>query len=114
MPQIQDYGFGHIVIDGQSYSSDVIVYPDRVDGSWWRQEGHRLVPEDLPEVLSDPPEVLVVGQGSPGLMVVPPATRQRFEEAGITLIAEPTARACETYNRLRQEKRAVAALHLTC
>ena len=114
MPQIEDYQFGRIVIDGQAYTSDVIVYPDRVDASWWRQEGHRLLPEDLPEVLSEPPEVLVVGQGRPGLMIVPPATRERFEQAGTTVIAEPTSRAWQTYNRLRQEKRTVAALHLTC
>jgi len=123
MPQIEDYRFGHIVIDGKSYSRDVIIYPDRVDDSWWRKEGHRLAPEDLSDVLrqppldssgSQPPEVLVVGQGNPGLMAVPPETRERLEAAGITVIVEPTARACETYNRLQQEKRTIAALHLTC
>jgi hypothetical protein len=114
MPRIEDYRFGRIVIDGQSYTHDVIIYPDRVDGSWWRKEGHRLAPEDLPEVLRRPPEVLVIGQGNPGLMAVPPETRRRFEEAGIALVVEPTARACETYNRLSREKRTVAALHLTC
>jgi hypothetical protein len=114
MPTIEDYRFGRIVIDGKAYSRDVIIYPDRVDPSWWRQDGHRLAAEDLPEVLSEPPEVLVVGQGNPGLMAVPPETRTRFEQAGIQVIAEPTARACQTYNRLRQEKRVVAALHLTC
>jgi len=132
MPHIEDYRFGRIVIDGQSYSRDVIIYPDHVDGAWWRKEGHRLAPEDLPELLrlpphdssgglsphgssgGQPPEVLVVGQGNPGLMAVPPETRKRFEAVGITVIVEPTPRACETYNRLRQSKRTVAALHLTC
>jgi hypothetical protein len=114
MPRIKDYRFGHIVIDGQSYARDVVIYPERVDGAWWRKEGHRLDAEDLPQVLAEPPEVLIVGQGNPGLMVVPPETRQRFEVAGITVIVEPTARACETYNRLAPQKRTVAALHLTC
>lgn len=114
MPQIQDYRFGHIVVDGQSYTRDLIIYPDRVQGNWWRKEGHRLSPDDLPQVLQAPPEVLVVGQGSPGLMVVPAETRQRLEQAGITVIVEPTAQAWQTYNRLRQERRTVAALHLTC
>jgi len=31
---ISDYRFGRIVIDGKTYTSDVIVYPDRVDPSW--------------------------------------------------------------------------------
>ena len=114
MPHIEQYRFGRIVIDGQSYSRDVVIYPDHVDGTWWRKEGHRLTPEVLPELLRQPPEVLVVGQGSPGLMVVPPETRERFEAAGLTVIVEPTPRACETYNRLRQSKRTESALHLTC
>jgi hypothetical protein len=114
MPQIEEYRFGRIVVDGQTYTHDLIIYPGRVQGHWWRKEGHRLAPEDLPALLREPPEVLVVGQGSPGLMVVPPATLERLQALGIEVIVEPTARAWQTYNRLRQEKRAVAALHLTC
>jgi len=114
MPRIESYRFGHIVIDGQSYSRDVIIYPDRVDGEWWRRQGHRLVPEDLPEVLSQPPEILIIGQGNPGKMAVPPETLERFKQEGITVIVEPTARACKTYNQVQGDKRAVAALHLTC
>lgn len=114
MPHIASYRFGEIVIDGQRYSSDVIIYPDRVDGKWWRQEGHWLVPEDLPEVLRDPPQVLVIGQGSMARMDVPTETRRTLQDAGMQVIAEPTERACKTYNRLRAKKRVVAALHLTC
>jgi hypothetical protein len=33
---------------------------------------------------------------------------------GIELIAEDTKRACETFNRIGRERKAVAALHLTC
>ena len=47
-------------------------------------------------------------------MKVPPETRQELERAGIEAIVERTARACETYNRLREKRRVVAALHLTC
>jgi len=31
--KIDSYSFGRIVIDGQVYTSDVIIYPDRVDAS---------------------------------------------------------------------------------
>ncbi len=114
MARIESYRFGRIVVDGRTYTGDLILYPDRVDDRWWRREGHRLAPEDLPEVLRQPPEVLVVGQGSPGLMAVPEETRTQLAALGITVIVEPTAQACETYNRVQQERRAVAALHLTC
>jgi hypothetical protein len=30
-------------------TSDLIIYPERIDANWWRREGHRLTPEDLPE-----------------------------------------------------------------
>lgn len=113
-PKIDSYRFGHVVIDDQQYTSDVIIYPDRVEGSWWRDEGHSLALADLPAVLRDPPQVLVIGQGSLGRMDVPPKVRRYFQDAGVEVIAETTASACETYNRLREVRRTVAALHLTC
>ena len=113
-PTIERYAFGEIVIDGRTYRRDVIVFPDRVFHPWWRVEGHSLAPEDLEEVLHDPPEVLVVGQGKYGRMEVPAETRRRLQEAGIRLIAQPTDAACRSYNRLRGQQKVVAALHLTC
>jgi hypothetical protein len=96
------------------YSGDVIIYPDRVDGPWWREKGHSLALADLREVLQALPEALVIGQGSYGRMEVPLETRRRLQAAGIEVIVEPTGRACEMYNRLRAKRRVVAALHLTC
>jgi hypothetical protein len=114
VPKIESYHFGEIVIDGRRYSNDVIIYPDRIEGQWWRQEGHSLLPSDVWEIMQEPPEVLVIGQGSVGRMDVPAETRHRFQEAGIEVIVEPTAQACKTYNRLRGKCQVVAALHLTC
>lgn len=114
VPKIDNYRFGNIVIDGKQFTSDVIIYPDRVEGSWWREEGHSLALSDLPAVLHDPPQVLVIGQGCYGRMDVPPKTRRYFQEAGVEVIATTTGHACETYNRLREVRRVVAALHLTC
>ena len=112
---IDDCAFGRVTIDGTTYTSDVIIYPDHVDASWWRQEGHRLQPEDLTEAFAAEPAVLVVGQGNPGLMRVPEATRQVVAERGIELVVCKTAEACERYNQLTtQGSNVVAALHLTC
>jgi hypothetical protein len=113
-PKIESYRFGEIIIDGRRYSSDVIVYPDRVDSHWWRQDGHSLSPTDVWEVLQTPSDVLVIGQGSPGRMDVPAETRRQLQDAGMEVIVEPTEQACKTYNRLRRKRRTVAALHLTC
>lgn len=113
-PRIDTYHFGQIVIDGQRYLHDVIILPDRVIGKWWRDEGHRLALSDLGEALQMLPEVLVIGQGNIGRMEVPDETRQQLQEAGIDVIMETTERACEIYNRIREKRRVVAAMHLTC
>ena len=112
---IEDYSFGRIVINGKTYTSDVIVFPDRVMSDWWRNEGHELCPADLWEVVQAKPEVLVVGTGHSGLMRVLPETEKYLKAQGIKLVAERTAEACRTFNRLlRSGKKVVAALHLTC
>lgn len=114
IPQIEHYCFGQITIDGVKYSKDVIIFPNRVRSNWWRQEGHNLTVQDLSEVLASPPEVLVIGRGSVGRMDVSAETKAAAQTAGIEVIAQSTGDACETYNRLRQTRRVVAVLHLTC
>lgn len=111
---IDSYLFGQIVIDGNRYTSDVIIFPDHVSDNWWRKEGHSLHVDDIGEILREKPEVLVVGTGSSGLVRVPEGTRKRIKSEGIELVVEPTEKACETFNRLSKSRRVVAALHLTC
>lgn len=112
---IDAYSFGRIVVDGRTYTNDVIILPNRVVDNWWRKEGHSLQIEDLKEVLKEELGVLIVGRGRWGLMKVPPETRNYVESNGIELIAQSTKEACETYNRLKQSgKKVAAALHLSC
>jgi hypothetical protein len=113
-PQIETYRFGHIVIDGQPHSRDVIVLPDRVLDGWQRREGHVLHADDLAAVFEAAPDLLIVGQGAHGRMAVAPETQRALQAAGIELIALPTQEACQTYNRLREQRSVAAALHLTC
>jgi hypothetical protein len=113
-PKIESYRFGHIEIDGQSYSNDVIIFPDHVMSNWWRDEGHVLKPEDLKKVLTADLDVLVVGQGANGRMRVTSATRRQVQEAGFELIVKNSHDAVETYNVLRGQEKVAAALHLTC
>jgi hypothetical protein len=114
VPRIDSYRFGEIVIDGQRYGNDVVIYPDHVDGQWWRKEGHSLALEDLRLVLENPPQVLVIGQGSAGRMEVPEDTLSSLRATGIQVIVEPTGSAWSTYNRYREQRKVIAALHLTC
>ena len=114
MNSVDSYQFGLIVVNGKEYTSDVIIFPERVRGGWWRKTGHELCLGDIAEVITENPEVLVVGTGASGLMKVLPEVQQAVEARGIKLIAEATDKACHTYNQLCQSQRVVAALHLTC
>ncbi len=113
---ISSYEFGQIVIDGAAYSSDVIIYPDHVEDSWWRKEGHSLHPEDLDDVWPSRPDSLVVGTGYYGRMAVPEETREFISRKGVTVHVAPTGDAVALFNRLSSQPggRVVAALHLTC
>ena len=111
---IESYDFGRIVINGKRFGSDLIIFADRVDGNWWRKEGHILSVDDVKKIVDAKPEVLVVGTGYSGLMKVPPQTERCLAPSGIELIAEKTEKACKIYNDLSKSRKVVAALHLTC
>jgi hypothetical protein len=114
MNTIDSYQFGEIVINGKKYSSDVIIFSDKVIDNWWRKTGHELCPEDIAEISKEKPEVLIVGCGASGMMKVLPELEKMAKNQGIELIVETTDKACDTYNRLSHSQRLVAALHLTC
>lgn len=115
MVHIDDYEFGKIVIDGEEYTEDVIVYPDHVEEDWWRKEGHSLHREDVEDLLENPPEVLVVGTGAYGRLRVLPETKRAFENKRTEVKDQKTRRAIKIFNELVEEgENAVATLHLTC
>ncbi len=114
MNTVDSYQFGRIVVSGKQYTSDVIIFPDRVRDSWWRKSGHQLCLEDIAEVIAAKPEVLVVGTGASGLMRVLPEVQSAAEAQGIKLITEVSDKACRTYNQLCHSQKVVVALHLTC
>ena len=111
---IDSYQVGEITINGKAYSSDVIIFPDRVQGSWWRIKAHELCLEDIAGAIAENPEVLIVGTGVSGLVTVLPEVKQEIAARDIKLIVEPTSEACKTYNQLSRSQKVVAALHLAC
>lgn len=111
---IERYEFGLIVIEGQTFRNDVLIWPGRIKGDWWRQEAHLLQLDDVAEALAANPQVLVVGQGEPGKMQVDPALAAYLLDRGVELLAHPTREACRVINGLSGTRRLAAALHLTC
>ena len=112
--KIQHYSFGRITIDGKTYTSDVIIYPDRVNSSWWRKEGHFLQMDDLREVLDARPEVIIIGTGYSGVMRVSDEIISNLKSMKIDMHVARTTEAVELFNELSGSKKIVACLHLTC
>ena len=113
MTRIEDYRFGHVVVDGVEHSRDVIVLPERVVGEWWRRDGHSLVIEDLDDVLDELPERLIVGCGADGRLHPHPSVVEELRSRGVEMEAMPTGDAVQRYAQL-DSARTAAALHLTC
>ncbi|MFP4081170.1 MAG: Mth938-like domain-containing protein [Candidatus Aminicenantes bacterium] len=111
---IESYSFGRMVINGQTFTSDLIIFPHRINPSWWRKSGHRLCVEDIKGVLDEKPEVLVVGTGFTGLMKVEEEVKRLAQSKEILLIIEKTKKAVQKFNELSSQKKTVGAFHLTC
>lgn len=114
MATIDSYRFGHIMIDGKEYTSDLIIFPDHIKDNWWRQSGHSLTPDDIAEIIMCSPDVLIIGCGESAKLRVPDKTREYVQKQGVRLIAEDTRDACDLYNSLKGKENVIAGLHLTC
>lgn len=108
---IDAYSFGEIVVDGTTYTSDVIIYPDRVAANWRRERGHHLQPDDLADVIAVALRHLFIGTGVNGRMTVSEETKQLLRRHDVSFEVLPTDEACRAFN---QGSEVVAALHLTC
>ena len=111
---IDSYKFGQIIIDGIAYTSDIIIYSDKIIPNWRRKSGHLLKVNDLMEVINEQPNLLIIGTGESGLMKVDPSVPDLLESKHISLIIEPTELACKTYNKLHSGKKVIGAFHITC
>lgn len=112
---IDSYRFGIITVEGTKYNGDLIIFPEHVEDNWWRLKGHELNVSDLISVFEYEPEVLVVGKGAYGLMKITEEAAELLNEKDIRVVASNTKEACEEFNfLLREGKKVVAALHLTC
>jgi len=61
---IDSYDFGRVTVDGKRYSTDLLVFPDKIKAGWRRKEGHSLQIQDLTEVLETKLDDLVVAQAT--------------------------------------------------
>ncbi|HDD43624.1 MAG TPA: hypothetical protein ENG63_02005 [Candidatus Desulfofervidus auxilii] len=112
---IEDYRFGKIVINGNTYTSDVIVTKTKIFPSWWRKEGHKVYWIDLEKFITPDIKIVILGTGASGLMQPTAELKEKLKEKGIKLIALPTKEAIKVFNDyLKKEEEILGGFHLTC
>lgn len=113
---IESYVTGRSMrVAGKTYTTDLKIIGETVKDNWWRRQGHRLLSEDIVDILESRPDVLVVGTGYAGYLDIPAGLRKDLSKRGVRLLCERTAEAVELFNRHREHNENVAgAFHLTC
>jgi hypothetical protein len=112
---IEAVSFGSITIDGKTYTSDLLRFPDgRVADAWRRHAGHRLSMADIATLVAAGPEVIVAGCGVSGRMVPDADLAGALAELGIDFFAAANGEAAERFNRHCGRRKTGACFHLTC
>jgi len=112
---INSFGFGTLVIDGKTYTSDLIIYPDgRIADAWRWKSGHRLVREDIENLIQSNPSIIITGTGIYGYMRPEKSLTAWLNQKGITFVADKNETAMGHYNRLSEKQTIGACFHLTC
>lgn len=112
MPRIEEVAFSKLVCNGKVYRAPLLIFPDRVDGRWWRQDGTAFSPEDFDRVIENKPEVVVLGIGFTAKVRVPDETIERFKAEKIECIVRDTSEAAEIFNSMVGNRKVVGAFHL--
>ena len=112
-------GFGRILVDGEVYEGDIVIYPsgkieERKKWLSKRKHGtsHKLDPDELREYLPEEFDVLIVGTGAWGKLSLLPESRELV--ANKEVIEKPTGEAVELFNDLRGRRKVLAIFHITC
>jgi hypothetical protein len=111
--------FGTITIAGQTFSTDVLIFPDgSVKDHWWRARGHVLSRKDLAPLLAAGSREIVVGTGIYGRMRPVPGLVSGLEAEGVRLTILANVEAMQKYNQRMKEggpgQGLAACFHLTC
>jgi len=110
---IESYDFGRMIIKGKEYLHDLIIFPDRIQTRWWRDEGHLLTMKDMEEIFAANPKTIIIGTGYSGVMKIDPEVKEYCRKNDIKLVEMVTAKAIFEYNKLEGQG-VIGAFHLTC
>jgi len=119
---IDEYKFGSIIINGETYTYDIEVRWNDEVLPWRRKESHLIDVEDVKRALEQSPDTVVLGTGEAGVAKVTEDCQKFVKERGIELIIDKTAEAVRTFNVIYQDsleeegaqRKVIGLFHLTC
>jgi len=104
-----------MVIDGTSYTKDVIIFPDgSILSPWWRKQGHILSVTDMMELIAARPEIIICGTGTMGVMRPTTELKEYLTAGNIQFFAQRSSKAVEMYNQMSGNSKVGGCFHLTC
>jgi hypothetical protein len=112
MPHIDEAVFGRLVVSGKVYRAPTVVYPDSVDGRWWRKDGMSFSPEDFARAVEYRPDIVVMGVGFMNKVSVAEETKKLLESEGIEYVVLDTTAAVERYNEVLGRRKVIGAFYL--
>ena len=119
---IEEYKFGSITIDGQTYHYDVEVRWTGEVLDWLRNESHIIDVEDIIGAIEQNPETIIIGTGESGVAQVTEESQREIKLRGIELIIDRTEAAAKTFNIRKEDsleeegaqEKVIGLFHLTC
>lgn len=114
---IEQYRFGLITINRETYHHDVEIRGKEEILPWRREESHMISLSDLKRALNWNPEIIIIGTGESGIAEVDSETQSNIKSLGIRLIIDNTPKAIKTFNTIlekERDKKIIGLFHLTC
>ncbi|MDP2940145.1 MAG: MTH938/NDUFAF3 family protein [Candidatus Omnitrophota bacterium] len=112
--------FGEIIIDNKKYYQ-VLIIGDKIEERDYKKlkelfgTSHEIGNWEIEALISNNPEIIIIGTGQNGAMEVDEKTIKKFQDKGIETIIATTPKIIEIYNdQVKLGKRVNALIHTTC
>ncbi len=106
--RIDAYEKGAITVNGERYTSSIIITPERLIPGWPPRRHADLASQHIEQIAVLEPEIIILGTGRI-LAFPPPGIFTAIEALNIGYEVMDTGAACRCYNLLAGEGRRVAA-----
>ena len=114
---ITHYSFGMMVIDGETYESDLIIHPGGEVTRWsFELSTHEILPDNLKKHISNQVKTIIIGKGYEGAAYLSPSAIEMIEKlksSGVVVHALTSSEAVILYNSSAKEG-VLAFFHLNC